>query len=101
MSFRCIEDSARLFNINHFEVSMLRFFLNFIFFGVLFYAIHLFFPDAFQTLVSWAGSIYDFIVQIGTAIVNWVTQTAHAAAQNGIGEKQTLTALLIPIAKNS
>lgn len=50
---------------------MVRFFLNFIFFGILFYAISIFFPDAFQTLVAWAGKAYAFIVNIVNAIIDW------------------------------
>ncbi len=38
----------------------MRFILNFIFFGVLFFLIHMFFPDAFNTLVGWADKIYIF-----------------------------------------
>lgn len=41
--------------------SDMRFILNFIFFGVLFYVIYLFFPDAFHTLVGWANGIYEFL----------------------------------------
>lgn len=41
------------------EVFM-RFILNFIFFGILFYLIHLFFPEAFNTLVGWCDKIYIF-----------------------------------------
>jgi len=52
---------------------MLRFVFNFIFFGVLFYAIWLFFPDAFEKMVSWAGSIYNFLVDIILKIVNLVS----------------------------
>lgn len=39
----------------------MRFILNFIFFGVLFYAIHVFSPDFFNTLVDWANAIYEFL----------------------------------------
>lgn len=39
----------------------MRFILNFIFFGVLFYAIHAFSPDFFNTLVDWANAIYEFL----------------------------------------
>lgn len=42
----------------------MRFILNFIFFGLLFYLIYLFFPDAFNTLVSWANNTYDFLRDI-------------------------------------
>ena len=39
----------------------MRFILNFFFFGLLFYLIYLFFPEAFHTLVSWADRTYEFI----------------------------------------
>lgn len=42
----------------------MRFILNFIFFGVLFYLIWLFFPDAFKTLVSWADQIVAFFKEV-------------------------------------
>jgi len=42
----------------------MRFIINFIFFGILFYIIYLFFPDAFQTLVGWANQTYEFIKDI-------------------------------------
>lgn len=40
---------------------MLRFILNFFLFGILFYLIYLFFPDAFTTLVSWVTQVYEFL----------------------------------------
>lgn len=49
---------------------MLKFIFNFIFFGILFYVIWQFFPDAFNTLVSWAGHVVDFIVAVVQSIVN-------------------------------
>lgn len=53
----------------------MRFILNFIFFGVLFYAIYLIFPDAFRTLVGWANSIYEFIrdiiLQLSSKVQEW------------------------------
>ena len=53
----------------------MRFILNFIFFGVLFYAIYLIFPDAFHTMVGWANSIYEFlkdvIIQISDKAQDW------------------------------
>lgn len=39
----------------------MRFIIGFIFFGLLFYAIWYFFPDAFQTMASWAGNLFNFI----------------------------------------
>ena len=38
----------------------MRFILNFFFFGLLFYIIWLYFPEAFTTLVSWASQVFDF-----------------------------------------
>jgi hypothetical protein len=53
----------------------MRFILNFIFFGVLFYAIYLIFPDAFHTMVGWANSIYEFIrdifLQLTSKVQEW------------------------------
>ena len=53
----------------------MRFILNFIFFGVLFYAIYLAFPDVFYTLVGWANKIYEFIrdlyYQLSDRIQEW------------------------------
>ena len=39
----------------------MRFIIQFIFFGLLFYAIYAFFPDAFMKLVTWAADLFDFI----------------------------------------
>ncbi len=39
----------------------MRFILNFIFFALLFYAIYFFFPDAFQTMVTWVRDTFAFI----------------------------------------
>lgn len=38
----------------------MRFILNFFFFGLLFYLIWMFFPDAFMTLVGWANHVVIF-----------------------------------------
>lgn len=39
----------------------MRFIINFFLFGFLFYLISVFFPEAFQTLVSWAAHVYTFL----------------------------------------
>lgn len=44
---------------------MFRFIFNFIFFGVLFYLIWYFFPDTFNTLVTWTGEAI-------TAVTEWI-----------------------------
>lgn len=39
----------------------MRLILGFIFFGLFYYGLHLYAPNAFDTLVSWAASIFDFV----------------------------------------
>lgn len=39
----------------------MRFIFNFVFFGLLFFIIWKFFPDAFNTLVGWVTSLYDYL----------------------------------------
>ncbi len=40
---------------------MVRFILNFVLFGILFYAIYAAFPDIFFKMVSWANKFYDVL----------------------------------------
>ena len=47
----------------------MRFILNFIFFGILFYFIYMVFPDAFATLVSWANHAYEFLRDLWNQLV--------------------------------
>ena len=42
----------------------MRFIFNFFFFGLLFYLIYLFFPDAFHTLVDWAQAAFDYLREL-------------------------------------
>lgn len=62
----------------------MRFILNFIFFGVLFYVIYLFFPDAFHTLVGWANGIYEFLrdifMQLTGKYYEWKGEGTHRAS---------------------
>lgn len=48
----------------------MRFIFSFIFFGLLFYLIWLYFPDTFQTLVSWAGKVYTFLHNLIAGIID-------------------------------
>lgn len=58
----------------------MRLILGFIFFGFLFYAIWYFFPEAFNTMVSWVSKIFDFIRDLFNGIVggNHVATTPTA-----------------------
>jgi hypothetical protein len=63
----------------------MRFFLNFFFFGLLFYLIYLFFPEAFNTLVSWAQKFYDFLrdvfIQLSGKFQSYGRTTDHSDMQ--------------------
>lgn len=48
----------------------MRFILNFIFFGFLFYGIFLAFPDAFFKLVEWTNAIFEFLRDFFMALWN-------------------------------
>lgn len=48
----------------------MRFILGFIFFGLLFYAMSIYLPDAFQTLVSWAAKTFDYLRDLVQAVAN-------------------------------
>lgn len=47
---------------------VMRFIWNFFFFGILFYLIWMFFPDAFMTLVSWANHVVAFFKDLFTSL---------------------------------
>lgn len=56
----------------------MRFIIGFIFFGLLFYSIWFYFPEVFQTLVSWVAKIFDLIHQLVQAIVEKISSaTPH------------------------
>jgi len=52
---------------------LIRFLINFILFGALFYLIWHFFPDAFTTLVSWIKIIIDYAQQFFTDLFNRIS----------------------------
>ena len=52
----------------------MRFILNFIFYGILFYLIYLVFPDAFFTMVSWAHGITEFIKELYLQLVEKIRE---------------------------
>ena len=53
----------------------MRFIFNFFFFGLLFYIIYLFFPDAFHTLVSMADKSYEFLRDLFQGLVEKIQGT--------------------------
>lgn len=74
---------------------IMRFLFNFIFFGILFYLIYLFFPEAFKTLVSWVEHIYLFLKSLTLDLIarfNGMKEGGHVVQAGDIPEK----ALLLP-----
>lgn len=57
----------------------MRFIWNFIFFGILFYLIWMFFPDAFMTLVGWANHIVAFFRDLFSGVAEKVQQHSTSA----------------------
>lgn len=57
----------------------MRFILYFIFFGLLFYIISLYFPEAFQTLVSWAAKVYNFFYHIVVSVIDKINSMTGPA----------------------
>ncbi len=53
----------------------MRFIFYFIFFGLLFYIIWMYFPETFHTLVSWAAKVYDFLHNLVASIVEKINST--------------------------
>jgi hypothetical protein len=43
---------------------IIRFLIQFVLYGLLFYAIWVFFPDAFATLVSWASTLAGYLREV-------------------------------------
>ncbi|MDB2614152.1 hypothetical protein N9Y92_03215 [Chlamydiales bacterium] len=41
---------------------MIRFIANFFFFGLLFFLIYLYLPEAFETLVTWAHNVWNWLL---------------------------------------
>jgi hypothetical protein len=62
----------------------MKFILNFIFFGILFYVIWVYFPEAFNTLVSWAHSVFDFLKDLIVGIIDKISpgHTGHEVSPN-------------------
>lgn len=69
----------------------MRFILNFFFFGLLFYLIYLFFPDAFQTLVSWANQAYSYIRDV------FLNLSGRVHPSNAPNQPPHQQALLLPL----
>ncbi len=65
----------------------MRFIIGFIFFGVLFYAISLYFPETFQTLVSWAAKTFNFIHDLFNQLSEKFSHTGTSTTSTGTVSK--------------
>lgn len=72
----------------------MRFILNFIFFGVLFYAIYVAFPDAFHTLVGWADKIYEFLRTLALQLLSKVQELTSSSSTSIIPTSPTQTIMM-------
>lgn len=57
----------------------MKFIFNFIFFGILFYLIATYFPEPFQTLVSWAQTIVNFFKELFQVLIERIGSFSHTA----------------------
>lgn len=58
----------------------MRFILNFIFFGLLFYLLWVYFPEAFKTLVQWASAVFNYLQHLFQNVINSVHSSGAAPA---------------------
>jgi hypothetical protein len=59
---------------------MFRFLFNFVFFGLLFYVIWKFYPEAFTQLVTWAETLYQFLVTFGEKLWHMINEATKPDA---------------------
>jgi hypothetical protein len=71
----------------------MRFIFNFFFFGILFYLIWMFFPDAFLTLVSWADHVVAFFRDL---IMGVADKVQHAKPSTPAAPVPSAAWLLLP-----
>jgi len=48
---------------------MIRSLFSFIFFGLVFYGIWLYFPDTFAVLVTWVAKLFAMLLELGVHLV--------------------------------
>ncbi len=58
----------------------MRFIFNFIFFGLIFYALWFFFPEAFAKLVDGAGAVFNFIKDLVNSLIDKLNHTRSPAS---------------------
>jgi hypothetical protein len=74
----------------------MRFLLNFFLFGILYFAIYYYFPDAFHTMVGWAQSVFDFIKEWVIILISKIKSTS--AEHGGPGGEPAKGLLIFALA---
>lgn len=74
----------------------MKFLFNFVFFGVLFYVIYLFFPEAFRVLVSWADSAYQLIRDLGLMVYKKIQELRQASPSTSPSALLQFVSLFLP-----
>lgn len=59
----------------------MRFIFNFFFFGMLFFLIYYFFPDAFNTMVGWANQVFAFFHNLFMEMKDKASHTTSQSAE--------------------
>lgn len=57
---------------------MFRFILNFFLFGLLFFLISRYFPQAFETLIGWVENVWEYLLGLGSQLVDMVQSRGGA-----------------------
>lgn len=52
----------------------MRFIIYFIIFGLIYYAIYIYYPDAFHTLAGWAGKLFDTVRDIIVSLISKIDE---------------------------
>ena len=75
----------------------MRFIFNFILFGIIFYLLYVFFPDAFMTLVSWANKAFDFLKDVAMSTVTKINEWRGEPKGQGTPAHQAILFLFAKI----
>lgn len=74
----------------------MKFIFNFIFFGLLFFIIWHYFPDAFKTLVGWATATFEFLKNLGQELIDRINSSmSHPKPEGGHEPVKTLFTYLL------
>lgn len=73
----------------------MKFIFNFIFFGLLFFIIWHYFPDAFNTLVGWATKTFDFLKNLFQGLIDRISPPTSHPKPDGHEPVKTMISFLL------